>query len=102
MQPGVSAAQLARENDINDNLLFNWQRLYPQGLLGAPAATPALLPVDADPDRQTRKAAGPLNRRPGGVAALRHRPHPGLACEPVARSAAVENRSHCCIRSDLT
>lgn len=27
MQPGVSVAQLARENNINDNLLFNWRRL---------------------------------------------------------------------------
>lgn len=45
MQPGVSVAQLARENDINDNLLFNWRRLYQQGLLGASAGMPALLPV---------------------------------------------------------
>lgn len=41
MQPGVSVAQLARENNINDNLLFNWQR----ELSGTPASTPALLPV---------------------------------------------------------
>ncbi|MFD0352115.1 transposase [Kitasatospora aburaviensis] len=31
MQPGVSVAQLARENNINDNLLFNWRRLYQRG-----------------------------------------------------------------------
>ncbi|WP_418888946.1 transposase [Pantoea ananatis] len=34
MVPGVSVAQLARENDINDCLLFNWRRLYQQLLLG--------------------------------------------------------------------
>lgn len=45
MMPGVSVAQLARENDINDNLLFNWRRLYQLGLLGTPASTPALFPV---------------------------------------------------------
>lgn len=45
MMPGVSVAQLARENDINDNLLFNWRRLYQLGLLGTPANTPALFPV---------------------------------------------------------
>lgn len=45
MMPGISVAQLARENDINDNLLFNWRRLYQQGLLGTPASTPALFPV---------------------------------------------------------
>ena len=32
MQPGVSVAQLARENNINDNLLFNWRRGYQQEL----------------------------------------------------------------------
>lgn len=45
MQPGVSVAQLARENNINDNLLFNWRRLYQQGLLAAPSGAPAMLPV---------------------------------------------------------
>lgn len=45
MQPGVSVAQLARENNINDNLLFNWRRLYQQGLLAARTDAPAMLPV---------------------------------------------------------
>lgn len=45
MQPGVSVAQLARENNINDNLLFNWRRLYQQGLLVARSEAPAMLPV---------------------------------------------------------
>jgi len=34
MQSGVSVAQLARENNINDNLLFNWRRRYQQELSG--------------------------------------------------------------------
>ena len=45
MQPGVSVAQRARENNINDNLLFNWRRRYQQELSGTPASTPALSPV---------------------------------------------------------
>jgi len=45
MQPGVSVAQLARENNINDNLLFNRRRRYQQELSGTPASTPALIPV---------------------------------------------------------
>lgn len=45
MQPGVSVAQLARENNINDNLLFNWRRLYQQGLLVARTEAPVMLPV---------------------------------------------------------
>nr|WP_254305096.1 transposase [Rahnella aceris] len=28
MQPGVNIAQLAREHEINDNLLFNWRHKY--------------------------------------------------------------------------
>ncbi|WP_370456156.1 IS66-like element accessory protein TnpA [Serratia sp. SRS-8-S-2018] len=45
MQPGVSVAQLARENNINDNLLFNWRRRYQQELLAARADAPVILPV---------------------------------------------------------
>ncbi len=45
MQPGVSVAQRARENNINDNLLFNWRRRYQQELSGTPASTPALSPA---------------------------------------------------------
>ncbi len=33
LQPGTNVAQLARENGINDNLLFNWRCLYRKGLL---------------------------------------------------------------------
>ncbi len=45
MQPDVSVAQLARENNINGNLLFNWRRLYQQGLLAARTEAPVMLPV---------------------------------------------------------
>ncbi|MGX5057139.1 IS66-like element accessory protein TnpA, partial [Enterobacter asburiae] len=40
MQPGVSVAQLARENDINANLLFNWRQRYGH-LLRTPDPTAA-------------------------------------------------------------
>ncbi|OFC63194.1 hypothetical protein BBW68_06320 [Candidatus Erwinia dacicola] len=45
MQPSVSVAQLARENNINDNLLFNWRRRYQQELLAARTDAPLMLPV---------------------------------------------------------
>lgn len=45
MQPGVSVAQLARENNINDNVLFNWRRRYQQELLAARTDAPLMLPV---------------------------------------------------------
>lgn len=41
MLPGVSVAQLARKNSINDNLL----RLYQQGLLAAQTDASVMLPV---------------------------------------------------------
>lgn len=41
LQPGVSIAKLAREHGINDNLLFNWRRLYLQGKFGVQPKIPA-------------------------------------------------------------
>lgn len=44
--PGACVAQIARENGINDNLLFNWRHQYRKGiLLPSGKNTPALLPV---------------------------------------------------------
>ena len=50
MQPGISVAQLAREHNINDNLLFNWRRRYRQELLSEETEVPDLLPVTLTPD----------------------------------------------------
>ncbi|HAH6221234.1 TPA: transposase [Escherichia coli] len=33
LQLGAVVARIAREHNINDNLLFNWKRLYEEGLL---------------------------------------------------------------------
>ncbi len=41
LQPGVSIAKLARDNGINDNLLFNWRQLYRQGKFGVQPKLPA-------------------------------------------------------------
>ncbi|EHU00095.1 ISSfl3 family transposase [Pantoea stewartii subsp. stewartii DC283] len=57
MQPGVSVAQLARENNINDNLLFNWRRLYQQGLLAARTDAPVMLPVTLAAESGPRTAS---------------------------------------------
>lgn len=45
LQPDVSVALLARENDINANLLFNWRHLYRKGLLVTTTDTAPILPV---------------------------------------------------------
>lgn len=51
LQPGACVAQIARENGINDNLLFNWRHQYRKGaLLPSGKNTPALLPVTLTPE----------------------------------------------------
>ncbi|WP_180298075.1 transposase, partial [Escherichia coli] len=43
LQPGACVAQIARENGINDNLLFNWRHQYRKGgLLPSGKNMPAL------------------------------------------------------------
>lgn len=47
LQPGINIAQLARDNNINDNLLFNWRRRYLQKQNKSSAVTPVtLIPVE--------------------------------------------------------
>lgn len=57
-QPGASVAQIARENGLNDNLLFKWLRLWQNegrvsrrlpAIMGS-SPSPALLPVEVMPD----------------------------------------------------
>lgn len=51
-QPGISVAQLARENGINDNLLFKWRQFWREGKLRPPderqPLQSALVPVVID------------------------------------------------------
>jgi len=45
LQPGASVSIIAREHDVNANLVFRWRQQYRDGLFG-PATHPAtLLPV---------------------------------------------------------
>ncbi|EGO2818915.1 transposase [Salmonella enterica] len=51
LRPGANVAQLAREHNINDNLLFNWRSLYRKGLLRPRCNDePVLLPVMLSPE----------------------------------------------------
>jgi transposase len=49
---GTSIAAVARRHDMNSSLLFNWRRLYQQGLLehSREPATAKLLAVRIEPD----------------------------------------------------
>ncbi len=49
--PGACVAQIARENGINDNLLFNWRHLWRNCGLQSPGEhEPSLLPVTLTPE----------------------------------------------------
>jgi len=62
-EPGVSVSKLAREHDLNTNLLFRWRRDYRKGALRAPVdLAPALLPVSL-----TEASEGPLVEFPSPV-----------------------------------
>ncbi|WP_028534592.1 IS66-like element accessory protein TnpA [Paludibacterium yongneupense] len=52
LQPGVSVAMLARQHDLNANVLFNWRHQYKTGkLLPLPQlASPIVLPVQIRDD----------------------------------------------------
>ncbi|EKC7686043.1 transposase [Salmonella enterica] len=64
-QPGASVARIAREHDINDNLLFKWLRLWQnEGRVSRrlPVTTSSdtgveLLPVEITPDEQKEPMA---------------------------------------------
>ncbi len=53
-KPGISVAQLAREQGINDNQLFKWRLYWREGKLRAPQQSdtnmPVLIPVTLDAD----------------------------------------------------
>lgn len=74
-RPGAYVAQIARENGINDNVIFKWLRLWQdEGRLSRrlPAAvesssSPMMLPVEVIPDPVP---AGETNTDPGQFSAL--------------------------------
>ncbi|CAD5999045.1 IS66-like element accessory protein TnpA [Escherichia coli] len=65
LQPGASVARIAREHDINDNLLFKWLRLWQnEGRISRrlPVTTSSdtgveLLPVEITPDEPKEPVA---------------------------------------------
>lgn len=48
LQPGICVAELARENGVNDNLIFNWRNQHRHGMLD-PATRAGLIPVTVEP-----------------------------------------------------
>ncbi|UXB09943.1 transposase (plasmid) [Aeromonas dhakensis] len=64
-QPGVSVSKLAREHEVNANLLFKWRRdakgeapaLYPIELVLPPSSTELCLPPPPHPEMLTPETA---------------------------------------------
>lgn len=69
-QPGACVAQIARENGVNDNVIFKWLRLWQnEGRVSRrlPVTTSSdtgveLLPVEITPDEQKEPVAAILRR----------------------------------------
>ncbi|EBW7255763.1 TPA: transposase [Salmonella enterica] len=80
--PGACVAQIARENGINDNLLFNWRHLYrKRGLLPSGDSESELLPVTLTPE--------PDNTAPVPVTEHINIPTSTLCCELLLPSGTV-------------
>lgn len=75
-RPGACVAQIARENGVNDNIIFKWLRLWQdEGRISRrlPAtvessSSPTLLPVEVIPDPAP---TGETNTEPGQFSALK-------------------------------
>lgn len=74
-RPGACVAQIARENGVNDNVIFKWLRLWQnEGRISRrlPAtvessSSPTMLPVEVIPDLAP---TGETNTDPGQLSAL--------------------------------
>ncbi|EME9612052.1 transposase [Salmonella enterica] len=74
-RPGACVAQIARENGVNDNVIFKWLRLWQnEGRISRrlPAtiessSSPTMLPVEVIPDPAP---TGETNTNPGQFSAL--------------------------------
>lgn len=67
LEPGASVAAIARQHGINDNLIFNWRKLYLAGRMGEVSLkTEQLLPVKiADPHSVAAGSSGSISIRFG-------------------------------------
>jgi transposase len=45
LQPGASVSMIAREHDVNANLVFRWRHQYQEGAFGPLGQSATLLPV---------------------------------------------------------
>ena len=66
--PGASVALIAREHEVNANLVFKWRRHYREGQLGPVAHQVTLLPVNlSKAPTPSAEEAMPLPSSPGGL-----------------------------------
>lgn len=66
--PGASVALIAREHEVNANLVFKWRHHYREGQLGPVAHQVTLLPVNlSKAPTPSAEEAMPLPSSPGGL-----------------------------------
>ena len=59
LEPGACVAEIARQHGINDNLIFNWRKLYLAGRMGEVSVKPGqLLPVKIADERSAAREWG--------------------------------------------
>lgn len=74
-RPGACVAQIARDNGVNDNVIFKWLRLWQnEGRISrrlpadvVTSSLPAILPIEVVPDPSP---SGGINSEPGQFSAL--------------------------------
>jgi len=66
---GASVAQIARAHGVNDNLVFNWRRLYRAGQLCGHAEN-KLLPVRVATEDMQPCPPGEVSRIPGSAGTI--------------------------------
>ena len=70
LQPGASVAQLAREQGVNANQIFNWRKAYRAGLLEECAEGVQLLPVRMSEAATPGSVSSPSAERSGSCGQL--------------------------------
>jgi transposase len=88
-QPGVSVAQVARENSVNANQLFGWRRAFERGELAEPdSGSTALLPVSVSAASEIPMRKASAQQEPSTSGSI-HIELPGRALISVESGADV-------------
>lgn len=63
-QPGASVSMIAREHDVNANMVFRWRQQYQDGAFGPVSPSATFLPVEVIKAPVDLPSAAPLPQKP--------------------------------------